>query len=260
MNIWLLALIILLIAALMTMSGRGGGNFYVVALSLTGYGMHEAATTGQFILVLSSLSATILFGKNKVVNWKLVFLIGSMTIVSALLGGILSDFFNDTLLKIVFAVFISLAAVLMLKPLSHEVKNNSRYILNMHANNDTYRINLLIVLPTVLFTGFVSGMVGISGGSFLVPLMVLLIRVPMKNAVGTSTTLVMVTASAGFLGHLSAGHFNTKSAIPLAIGGIIGAIIGTKLTLNTKPKYLKIIFAITSLVAAVMMIYNTFYQ
>lgn len=258
MNVWLFALIILLIAAIMTMSGRGGGNFYVIALVLSGFSMHEAATTGQFILVLSSLFATIFFSKNKVVSWELVLIIGIMTIVSAFLGGFLSDVINDKILKIVFAVFISLAAFLMLKPLGKEVKVESRFILKIKSNNETYNLNLLLVVPVVLFTGFVSGMVGISGGSFLVPLMVLFIRVPMKVAVGTSTTLVMVTALSGFLGHLSSGHFDVKFAIPLAIGGIIGAIIGTKLTLKTKPQFLKIIFATTSLIAALIMIYGVF--
>lgn len=258
MNVWLFALIILLIAAIMTMSGRGGGNFYVIALVLSGFSMHEAATTGQFILVLSSLFATIFFSKNKVVSWELVLIIGIMTIVSAFLGGFLSDVINDKILKIVFAVFISLAAFLMLKPLGKEVKVESRFILKIKSNNETYNLNLLLVVPVVLFTGFVSGMVGISGGSFLVPLMVLFIRVPMKVAVGTSTTLVMVTALSGFLGHLSSGHFDVKFAIPLAIGGIIGAIIGTKLTLKTKPQFLKIIFATTSLIAALIMIYSVF--
>jgi len=258
MNIWLLALIILIIAAIMTMSGRGGGNFYVLALAFTGFSMHEAATTGQFILVLSSLFATIFFSKDKVISWKLVLIIGIMTIVSAFLGGFLSDIFNDKILKIVFAVFISLAAILMLKPLGKEVKAEGRFIIKLQSNNETYFLNLFFLVPIVLFTGFVSGMVGISGGSFLIPLMVLLIRVPMKIAVGTSTTLVMITALSGFLGHLSSGHFDIKLAIPLAIGGIIGAIIGTKFTLKIKTKFLKIIFASTSIIAAIIMIYNVF--
>ncbi len=118
---------------------------------------------------------------------------------------------------------------------------------------------MVIVVPIVLFTGFVSGMVGISGGSFLVPLLVLLIRIPMKIAVGTSTTLVMVTALSGFLGHLSTGHFNIKLALPLAVGGVLGAIIGTKLTLKSNTKFLKIIFAATSLIAAFIMIYSEFW-
>lgn len=259
MSIWLLSLIILIIAATMTMSGRGGGNFYVITLVLSGLSMHEAATTGQFILVLSSLFATLFFGKNKVISWKLALIIGTMTIVSAFFGGFLSDIFNDKILKVVFAIFISLAALLMLKPLGEKkVKAESRLILKIQSNNETYNLNLLLVVPVVLFTGFVSGMVGISGGSFLVPLMVLFIRVPMRIAVGTSTTLVMVTALSGFLGHLSSGHFDVNIALPLAIGGIIGAIIGTKLTLKTKPQFLKIIFATTSLIAALIMIYGAF--
>lgn len=60
-------------------------------------------------------------------------------------------------------------------------------------------INMFVFIPIVLITGFVSGMVGISGGSFLVPLMVLAVGVPMRIAVGTSTTLVIITATAVFL-------------------------------------------------------------
>lgn len=258
MSNWLLDLIILAIAAIMTMSGRGGGNYYVATLALIGFSMHQAATTGQFILVVSSFIATLFFGKNKVVSWKLVILIGVMTIFSAFLGGFLSDIFNDKILKIVFALFISLAALLMLKPLRKDIKSNGRLSLHIKIEDNNYTVNLLVVVPIVLFTGFVSGMVGISGGSFLVPLMVLLIRVPMKIAVGTSTALVMITALAGFLGHLSSGHFDIKSATPLAISAVIGAVIGTKLTLNSKPQFLKIIFATTSLIAAIIMIYSEF--
>ena len=60
MNIFFIAVIIFFIAILMTMTGRGGGNFYVITLVLFGVGMHEAATTGQFILFISSLAAILI--------------------------------------------------------------------------------------------------------------------------------------------------------------------------------------------------------
>jgi hypothetical protein len=258
MSVWILALIIFAIASVMTMTGRGGGNFYVLALVLSGIGMHEAATTGQFILIISSLTATILFGKQKITDWKLVFFIGSMTLVSAFLGGLFSDIFQDKLLKIIFAVFITIASVMMLKPVKKQVNTEGRFLFMLNSGNNSYSINLLIVVPVVLLTGFVSGMVGISGGSFLVPLMILAIRVPMHIAVGTSTTLVMVTATAGFLGHLSSGHFDYRLALPLALAGLIGGIIGAKLTLKFKPKNLKIVFALTSIIAAILMIINAY--
>lgn len=258
MNIWILALIIFTIAMVMTLTGRGGGNFYVIALALSGMGMHEAATTGQFTLIVTSLTAAIIFGKKKITDWKLVFFIGSLTLVSAFLGGFFSDAFYDKILKIIFAVFITIASTLMLMPVKKEIKTDKLFSFTLKSGNETYSIHYLIVIPVVMVSGFISGMVGISGGSFLVPLMILIIRVPMHYAIGTSTTLVMITASAGFLGHLSTGHFSYHLAIPLALAGLIGGIIGAKLTLRFKPKNLKIIFALTSIIAAILMIINTF--
>ena len=259
MSIWILAAIILTIAVVMTMTGRGGGNFYVLALVLSGNGMHEAATTGQFVLICSSLAATVFFGKKKVIDWKLVLLIGSMTLITAFLGGFFSDKFDATLLKIIFAIFIFIASVLMLKPVKKEPKSNNRYRIELKSTNATYHINLFIFIPIVLITGFVSGMVGISGGSFLVPLMVLAIGVFMQIAVGTSTTLVLITATAGFLGHLSTGHFDVRMSIILAVAAVIGSLFGTRLTIKANPKMLKIIFATTSMIAAFIMLYKVFY-
>ena len=259
MSIWILAAIILVIAVVMTMTGRGGGNFYVLALVLSGVGMYEAATTGQFVLICSSLAATIFFGKKKVIDWKLVLLIGSMTLITAFLGGFFSDKFDATLLKIIFAIFIFIASVLMLKPVKKEPKSNNRYRMELKSTNATYHINLFVFIPIVLITGFVAGMVGISGGSFLVPLMVLAVGVPMQIAVGTSTTLVLITATAGFLGHLSTGHFDVRMSIILAVAAVIGSLLGTRLTIKANPKMLKIIFATTSMIAAFIMLYKVFY-
>jgi uncharacterized membrane protein YfcA len=258
-NIWILASIIFVIAVVMTMSGRGGGNFYVLTLVLSGIGMHEAATTGQFVLICSSLAATVFFGKKKVIDWKLVLLIGIMTLISAFLGGFFSDKFDATLLKIIFAFFIFIASVLMLKPVKNGPKANNHYRIELKSANITYHINLIIFIPIVLITGFVSGMVGVSGGSFLVPLMVLAVGVPMHIAVATSTSLVLITATAGFLGHLTTGHFNLEMAMILAIIALIGSLIGTRLTLKTNPKVLKIIFAVTSMIAAFIMMYKIIY-
>ncbi|MDY0339260.1 MAG: sulfite exporter TauE/SafE family protein [Acholeplasmataceae bacterium] len=251
--------IILIIALVMTMTGRGGGNFYVLALVLSGIGIHEAATTGQFVLISSSLAATIFFGKKKVVDWKLVLLIGSMTLIPAFLGGFFSDKFDATLLKIIFAIFIFIASVLMLKPVKKEPKPNKRYRIELKSTNATYQINLIVFIPIVIITGFVAGMVGISGGSFLVPLMVLAVGVPMQIAIGTSTTLVLITATAGFLGHLSTGHFDVRMSVILAVAAIIGSLFGTRLTIKANPKILKIIFASTSMIAALIMLYKVFY-
>ena len=256
MNIWILAVIIMLIAFLMTMTGRGGGNFYMLAIILSGANMNISASTGQFVLMCSSLIATILFSKQKINDWKLIILLGTLIFISALCGGFFGQYFNEKLLKGTFAVFMFLAALLMLKKPKQQLKSNHKWIISIKSNDAEYHINLLITVPIVLITGFISGMVGVSGGSFLVPLMLLTMNIPMHIAVGTSTALVTISATAGFFGHLSAGIFEPHLAIPLAIAGFIGGYFGAKKALKTKPKNLKYLFAGTQFVASIIMIIN----
>jgi hypothetical protein len=63
-------------------------------------------------------------------------------------------------------------------------------------------------------------------------------------------------ALCGCIGHAVAGHFDYGIAIPLSIGGAIGGLIGGSIAIKTKPKLLKIFFALTTHAAAIIMAYN----
>jgi len=255
----IVGVLILIVAIAMTMVGKGGGNFYVVILAIANIPMHEAATTGQFILFSASVAAMIIFQKNKSVLWALAILIGAFTALSALGGGYFSHLFSGFSLKLIFAVMLLIAGVVMLIPVAENqniIENKHIGIINIKSGGEIYSVNLLIVLPITILTGFGSGMVGVSGGSFLVPLMVLTCGVPMHKAVGTASTLIAATAFMGFTGHAIQGDFNPSWAIPLAIITVVGGILGGKFSLNTKPRHLKKLFAYTNWLAALFMIIN----
>ena len=258
-HLLIVSFFIFIVAVAMTMVGKGGGNFYVVILAIANIPMHQAATTGQFILFSASIAAMFIFQKNKTLSWQLVILMGSFTALSALGGGYFSRLFSDLILKIIFAVMLLISGMIMLIPISEKQKNKEkRYlgIINIKSGDKTYRINLWITLPVTIATGFASGMVGVSGGSFLVPLMVLVCRVSMHTAVGTASALIAMTALMGFTGHAVQGDFNPSWAIPLAFITITGGIIGGKFALKSKPKNLKRLFAYTNWIAALFMIFN----
>jgi uncharacterized membrane protein YfcA len=253
---------IFIVAITMTMVGKGGGNFYVVILALANIPMHEAATTGQFILFSASVAAMIIFQKNKSVSWTLAILIGTFTALSALGGGYFSHLFSSFSLKLIFAVMLLIAGIVMLIPVSENKANaeNKHFgIINIKSRGEIYNVNLWIALPITILTGFGSGMVGVSGGSFLVPLMVLACGVSMHTAVGTASTLIAATAFMGFTGHAIQGDFSPSYAIPLSFVAIIGGIIGGKFSLKSKPKHLKKLFAYTNWMAALFMIFNAFH-
>ncbi len=117
--------IIFVLAVVMTMAGRGGGNFYVLTLVLVGMPMHQAATTGQFILFMTAFAAMFIFQKHKKVSWALALFIGPLTALTALAGGYLSHQFSGFALKLVFSGMLALAGGLMLFPINEKEANLS---------------------------------------------------------------------------------------------------------------------------------------
>jgi len=258
MNIVIVSVIIFAIAVLMTMTGRGGGNFYVLVLVAAGLAMHQAAATGQFILMLTALAGMIIFHKNKLVDWKLALVIDPPTDIMAFFGGYLSRYVSGGTLKYVLSGLLVAAGFFMLlkvkdKPISKEKRFGYWH---RSFEGEEYAVNLWLAIPITAAVGLAAGAVGISGGSFKIPLMVLLCGVPMRIAVGTSSAMVAATALMGFIGHTASGHFDPGWAVPAACAAVVGGIIGGKFAIKTKPKNLKKIFAYTTLAAAVFMAVN----
>jgi uncharacterized membrane protein YfcA len=244
-----------MVSAVMSMTGRGGGNFYVLILVACGASMHHAATTGQGILFLTAIVASLVFQKHRVIDWKLALVIDPPTNAMAFIGGYYAHLLSGGMLKAVFAGFLALAAFLMLRPLKdRSFRDSKRFgFWRREFGGHVYVVNLWLVLPITAATGLIAGMVGVSGGSFKVPLMVLACGVPMRVAVGTSSAMVAATALMGFIGHMAAGDFSASWVIPMSVGAVVGGLLGGRFSLKTRPENLKKIFAYTTGIAAVFM-------
>ncbi len=261
MNLAVVGIIILVIAVVMTMTGRGGGNFYVLVLVAAGQAMHQAATSAQFILMLTAFAGMLIFHKNKAVDWKLALVIDPPTDIMAFVGGYFSGYASNVSLKLILAGLLLTAGFLMLIKIYERPIHTEKKFGYWHRDfqGQHYVVNLWYSIPITAFAGLAAGAVGISCGSFKVPLMVLLCGVPMRIAVGTSSAMVATTAIMGFVGHAAQGHFDSREAIPFAVIAVVGGLIGGKFAVKTKPENLKQIFAYTTLAAALFMIFNALY-
>jgi len=254
----LVVLVIFALSVVMIMSGRGGGNFYVAALVLLGTPMHTASTTSQFILLASALSGALVFGRAKTLSWRLALFFGGLNASMAFIGGFEAHLFTGVTLKVALSILLFIAGVAMLLPErgGRKTADPRRGYWNLREGADTYVIDLKVAVPLILATGFFSGMVGISGGSFLVPLMVVGCGVPVRVAVGTATAMLSATAFAGFAGNALHGGFSPALAVPAAVAAVVGGILGGKVALKTKPQSLKTISGVLTIIAAVLMFAN----
>ena len=178
MNILIVIVVIFVIAVLMTITGRGGGNFYVLVLVAAGYSIHQAATTGQFILMLTAFAGMLIFHKHKLVDWKLALVIDPPTDIMAFVGGYFSNYANGVSLKFVLAGLLVFAGFLMLlKVKDKPILKQKRFgYWHRKYGDQEYIVNLWLTIPITAAVGLAAGAVGISGGSFKVPLMVLFVE------------------------------------------------------------------------------------
>jgi uncharacterized membrane protein YfcA len=246
------------VALVFSMLGQGGGTLYTPLQVWLGIDFHVAATTSLFLIMTTSLSATLVFRKARRVDWPLAITLETVTTLGGLVGGLASGRFSGQILSVCFAVVVAFASLFMI----HEFKQAGRvvtgvrpfYVWERHFGEQTYRVNLLIGLSASFVAGLASGLVGVGGGILKVPLMVLLLGVPMDIAVGSSAFMVGMTASGGFAGHLIAGHWDWRISLILAVAVFIGGQIGPRLTLKVNKDTLKKGFGWFLLAIAALMV------
>lgn len=251
-------LIMFLIASVFSALGVGGGVLYTPMQLFFGIEFHTAATTSLFLIMITSLSATLVFRRAATVDWPLAIVLESSTSVGAFLGGLYSDHFSGRFLIFVFSGVLVVASFFMIKHFEVPNRCGERpggfFRWRRGIGPEKYCINLGLALPVAFVAGFISGLIGVSGGILKVPMLVLMFGVPMNIAIGCSAFMVGLTATGGFLGHVAAGHFDWKTALILAPGIFLGAQIGARTSVKLDKKKLKQVFGYILVALAVFLI------
>ncbi|PKM46796.1 MAG: sulfite exporter TauE/SafE family protein [Firmicutes bacterium HGW-Firmicutes-8] len=89
--------------------------------------------------------------------------------------------------------------------------------------------SLLILLSIGVITGLVNGLLGIGGGTILIPAMVFLLGISQHQAHGTSLAVILPTTVASCIVYGLNHDLNFTVALEVASGGIIGGYFGAKL-------------------------------
>lgn len=96
-------------------------------------------------------------------------------------------------------------------------------------------------------------MLGIGGGAIMVPLLIFLMRVPIKRAIGTSLAVIVLVCCVGLGAQvvLHPADIHWDVALVLAAGSVVGSFVGKWLNRITNEVVLSILFAVVLVVIAV---------
>lgn len=124
-----------------------------------------------------------------------------------------------------------LFAVLMIAAATAMIKSGSQKEVKYHA--DEKQLNIPKLLAYGITIGLATGILGAGGGFLLIPTLVLLVGLPMKEAIGTSLLIIALNSLIGFTGDLGHFHINwifLAKITSIAVAGIfIGGAINKKI-------------------------------
>ena len=116
--------------------------------------------------------------------------------------------------------------------------------------------SLAMLVPIALGVGVLTGLVGIGGGFLVVPALVLLARVPMHQAVGTSLLVIAMNSASGFAGYLGTVDLDWSFLAAFTATSVGGALVGTSLVKRVPQIALKRSFALLLFVMGGFVLYR----
>lgn len=114
-------------------------------------------------------------------------------------------------------------------------------------------MNMLILIGAGILTGVLSGLIGIGGGSIVVPILIYLFKCDAKVAIGTSLCVIFPTALIGSVLHYQAGNIRLQYLVLYVPLSIMGAFLGVKLAAVLPGYVLRKVFAVVLGIVAVKM-------
>ena len=213
----------------------GGGSILTVPILVYVFGLGPEISTSYslFIVGLTALAGSVNYYRNNLVNLKAVLVFSVPSLISVFLTRkyimpSLPDviftagsfqFTKPVFIMIVFAALMIAASVSMIR--KSKVPDPSKMKSGHHYT--------LIFLEGAV-VGVLTGFVGAGGGFLIIPALVLLAGLPMKEAVGTSLLIIAIKSLIGFTGDLSAGvHIDWAFLAIISSFTIFGIFIGSTL-------------------------------
>ncbi|MBL7923461.1 MAG: sulfite exporter TauE/SafE family protein [Bacteroidia bacterium] len=215
----------------------GGGSILTVPVLVYLFHVDAVLATSYSLFIVGTTSLVGAFPKFRQglidVRTALVFGIPSIAAVYLtrllLVPAIPATVFTVGNLEVTKSIFMLLLfAVLMVAAAYSMIRKNGKAVSDVPKEARTY--NYPLILLEGIIVGTLTGLVGAGGGFLIIPALVLLSNLPMKEAVGTSLLIIAAKSLIGFMGDI--GHYELDWVLLLSVTliAVIGIFIGNRMT------------------------------
>jgi uncharacterized membrane protein YfcA len=261
----------LLAGFLGALTGLGGGVVLVPVLALVfGVDIRYAIGASLVSVIATSSGSAAAYVKEGYTNIRIGMLLEIGTTLGALAGAFLATVVTTQTIAIVFGLVLIYSAYqsffapemnvrgsLKPDPLATRLKLNGEFPVG-NARQPYCVQNVPTGFGLMVGAGALSGLLGIGSGAVKVIAMDRVMRIPFKVSTTTSNFMIGVTAAASAGVYLSRGYVEPGLAMPVMLGVLTGALMGTKVLVRARVPTLRKVFASVIFLLAIEMLFNGF--
>lgn len=217
----------------------GGGSILTVPVLVYLFGIDPILGTAYslFIVGVTSVIGSISYSRHSLVDVRTAIIFGLPSIVAVFLtraylvpaipqevlrlGDLIID--RSMMLMLLFAILMLVASIGMIRPTTKSPKSPQSALTHR-------KYPYILILIEGLVVGSLTGLVGAGGGFLIIPALVILGRLPMKQAIGTSLVIISAKSLLGFLGESGLRDLDWGFLLSVTAFAILGIFLGMKLS------------------------------
>jgi uncharacterized protein len=249
--------------------GLIGGGGTVIAVPILIYIFHEdpksAIAMSLGIVSVVSLMGSYSHWKKGNVRLENAAFFTPFAMLGAFIGAKIAHLESITgnIQMVIFGTTVLASSFLMIFKKSPDFPDTIKEITKEDQTSNFLNQNINIQWKTILilavqgiFVGVLTGLVGVGGGFLIVPALVFVGKLPIREAIGTSLVIIFFNSLSGFIGYLGKVPINWMIMLQFVILSTMGVVVGVKFADKVPRKFLQKIFGIFLFGMGIWLIYN----
>jgi uncharacterized membrane protein YfcA len=210
-------------------------------LGFTAFTAHEVSGISAVEVLFASIAGVWAYRKGGYLNKSLIIYMGGAILAGSFIGSFGSRYLSEAGVNIVYGILALIAAIMMFIP--------KKQIDEKPMNEVTFNKSVAAILAFIVGIG--SGIVGAAGGFLIVPIMLVVLRIPTRMTIATSLAITLISSVGGTTGKLITGQVDYYPAAIMIVASLIAAPLGAKAGKSLNTKVLQGILAVLILATAV---------
>lgn len=216
-------------------------------LGLGAFTAHEVSGLSAVQVFFSTIGGIWVFRKGDYLNKELILYMGTSIILGSFIGGYGSILLDDTAINITYGVLATIAAVMMFIP--------KKGLDDIPLDEVTFNKTFATIIA--FSVGLAAGIVGAAGAFILVPIMLVILKIPTRMTIASSLAITFLSSIGSVIGKFATDQILFLPAVVVVIASLLGGPIGAMLSKKMDTKALQVILSVLILLTAIKLWFDT---